>query len=108
MPMGPPLTLWCPQGESDPRFHLERVASWATRRWGHPSQYRGSLSRPATGVRGGGGRKGELPAVDDPGDIDGQFSGKLPDDVLYSVHGIIEAADVCAVVHLGAIHRVGC
>jgi len=59
-------------------------------------------------VRGGGGRKGELPAVDDPGDIDGQFSGKLPDDVLYSVHGIIEAADVCAVVHLGAIHRVGC
>ena len=42
---------WCPQGESDPRFHLERVASWATRRWGHRSQYRGSLRRPATSVR---------------------------------------------------------
>lgn len=24
----------CPQGNSNPRFGLERAASWATRRWG--------------------------------------------------------------------------
>ncbi len=28
------LERWCPQGDSNPRFHLERVASSAARRWG--------------------------------------------------------------------------
>ena len=53
--------VWCPQGESDPRFHLERVASWATRRWGHPTQYRGSLWHLANRARRSG-QKGELAA----------------------------------------------
>ena len=29
-----PCGCWCPQGGSNPCFHLERVASWSPRRWG--------------------------------------------------------------------------
>lgn len=25
---------WCPQGDSNPRFGLERATSWTARRWG--------------------------------------------------------------------------
>ncbi len=42
------LRAWCPQGESNPRFHLERVASSATRRWGHPAN--GARSPSVTGI----------------------------------------------------------
>jgi hypothetical protein len=28
-------SVLCPQGDSNPRFSLERAASWSPRRWGH-------------------------------------------------------------------------
>ena len=28
----------CPQRDSNPRYHLERVATWAASRWGRPSE----------------------------------------------------------------------
>jgi hypothetical protein len=28
----------CPQRDSNPRYHLERVATWAASRWGRPTQ----------------------------------------------------------------------
>src|SRR6266571_2708452 len=28
----------CPQRDSNPRYHLERVATWAASRWGRPAQ----------------------------------------------------------------------
>lgn len=30
----PPSGSWYPQGDSNPCFHLERVASWSPGRWG--------------------------------------------------------------------------
>src|SRR4029078_4408911 len=32
------LGAGCPQRDSNPRYHLERVATWAASRWGRPSE----------------------------------------------------------------------
>ena len=31
--------VWCPHGDSNSSFNLERVASWASRRWGQLHSY---------------------------------------------------------------------
>ena len=37
--------VWvCPQRDSNPRYHLERVATWAASRWGRRSQDTGGRS----------------------------------------------------------------
>src|SRR6186713_1300783 len=38
------LGAGCPQRDSNPRYHLERVATWAASRWGRPSEDTGGRS----------------------------------------------------------------
>ena len=38
------LGAGCPQRDSNPRYHLERVATWAASRWGRPSEDTGGQS----------------------------------------------------------------
>ena len=45
-----PDELTCPQGSSNPRYRLERAASWATRRWGLGSPEAGHRSSRVVGA----------------------------------------------------------